>query len=73
MSINVLIDMNLSPKWVAVLEQHGMSAKHWSEVDDPKAEDSLILSWAAQNDYVVFTQDLDFSAILAATRATAQA
>jgi predicted nuclease of predicted toxin-antitoxin system len=71
MSIKVLIDMNLSPEWVSVFEQRGWSALHWSDVGDPKADDRIILSWAAQHGYTVFTQDLDFSAILASTRAAA--
>jgi predicted nuclease of predicted toxin-antitoxin system len=32
------------------------------------APDSEVMSYAAQHDYVVLTLDLDFSAILAATR-----
>ena len=31
----------------------------------------VIMQWARENDYVVFTHDLDFSAILAATKAAA--
>jgi predicted nuclease of predicted toxin-antitoxin system len=33
----------------------------------PDASDSDILGYAAANDYVVLTQDLDFGAILAIT------
>ena len=33
------------------------------------AEDSEIMAWASVNDFVVFTHDLDFGAILALTRA----
>src|SRR5947209_937682 len=29
MSVKVLIDMNLSPDWVAVLQRHGWPAIHW--------------------------------------------
>lgn len=30
------------------------------------------MKWAHDNDYIIFTNDLDFRAILAVTRATAQ-
>ncbi|MCW5969277.1 MAG: DUF5615 family PIN-like protein [Blastocatellales bacterium] len=42
MSVKLLIDMNLSPDWVSVLERHGWSAIHWSEVGDPRATDRTI-------------------------------
>jgi len=67
--MKILIDMNLSPEWVPVLEAEGWSAKHWSHIGNPKAEDKEIFAWAATNDYIVFTHDLDFGAILAATGA----
>jgi predicted nuclease of predicted toxin-antitoxin system len=44
-----------------------MQAAHWSEVGKVNAPDSEIMTYAAANDYVVLTHDLDFSAILAAT------
>jgi predicted nuclease of predicted toxin-antitoxin system len=65
--MNVLVDMNLSPRWVNLLVGRGMSARHWSEVGRPTAPDAEIMAYAAANDYVVLTHDLDFSAILAAT------
>lgn len=70
MSVNVLVDMNLSPDWVPVLQRHGWSAVHWSTIGDPRATDRTIMDWAAANGYIVFTHDLDFGAILALTRAT---
>lgn len=69
--MKVVIDMNLSPAWVSLVERAGHSAIHWSSVGSPKAADREILSWARHNDYVVFTHDLDFGAILAATDANA--
>jgi len=69
--VKVLIDMNLSPAWVPALASHGISADHWSSVGDGRAPDRVVLEWAHDNGYVVFTNDLDFGAILAATRATA--
>jgi predicted nuclease of predicted toxin-antitoxin system len=69
MSLKILIDMNLSPEWGEVFRHAGWEARHWSEIGKPTAEDVVIMQWAQANSYVVFTHDLDFSAILAATRA----
>ena len=66
-----LIDMNLSPAWVQVFEQHGISAVHWSQVGEGNAPDSVLLEWAKDNGCTVFTNDLDFGAILAATSGNA--
>lgn len=65
--MKLLIDMSLSPAWVPVFEQHGFSATHWSQVGDNNAPDSVLLKWAKDNACIVFTNDLDFGAILAAT------
>lgn len=67
--MNIIIDMNLPPAWVAFFEHHEHQAMHWSTVGDARATDHSILSWARARQYVVFTHDLDFSAILAATQA----
>ena len=69
--MKLLIDMNLSPAWVPVLKEAGHEAVHWSTVGSPSAPDHEILSWARREGYVLFTHDLDFSAILAATDADA--
>jgi hypothetical protein len=34
MSVKLVIDMNMSPEWVAELGRHGWSAVHWSTVGD---------------------------------------
>lgn len=68
--MRVLIDMNLSPDWVSFLVDAGFEAVHWSKVGSPSAADDELMQWAAENDYVVLTNDLDFGAILAATRGT---
>ena len=70
--MKVLIDMNLSPSWVQALEDHGFEALHWSSVCDGRAPDSVVLAWAKDSGYIVFTNDLDFGAILANTRAAAR-
>ncbi len=65
--MKLLIDMNLSPRWIGLLNDAGWEAVHWSTVGNATAADSEIMAFAAENDYVVLTHDLDFSAILAAT------
>ena len=65
--MKVLVDMNLSPRWVGLLNGLGMQAAHWSTVGKIDVPDTEIMAYAAANDYVVLTHDLDFSAILAAT------
>jgi predicted nuclease of predicted toxin-antitoxin system len=67
MSIKILIDMNLSPDWVPLLQNAGCTAVHWSIVGDPRTPDRGIMDWAEANAYVVFTHDLDFGTILALT------
>jgi predicted nuclease of predicted toxin-antitoxin system len=69
--MNIVIDMNLTPMWVDVLIRNGWQAVHWSTVGDPRAKDQEIMSWALAHDHIVFTHDLDFGAILAATQAAA--
>ena len=62
--------MNLSPQWVGVLGNHGIKAIHWSNIGDPRASDEEILNYARDNEYVVFTHDLDFGALLALTHSS---
>ena len=67
--MKLLIDMNLSPLLAKLLNNAGWESIHWSNVGDPGATDQFILTWALQNDFSVVTNDLDFGAILAATKA----
>lgn len=69
MGPRLVIDMNLSPEWVAVFKRHRISAVHWMTVGDPEATDTTIMEWARANDHVVFTHDLDFGTLLALTHA----
>ncbi|WP_199249254.1 DUF5615 family PIN-like protein [[Phormidium] sp. ETS-05] len=69
--MKILIDMNLSPTWVQVFARYDIEAIHWSTVGDPRATDRAIMNWASANGYVVFTNDLDFGALLAALSAEA--
>ena len=66
--MKILIDMNLPPRWVKVFTAEGWEALHWSQVGAPTASDREIMAWARDNDYIVFTHDLDFSALLATTQ-----
>ena len=65
--MKLLIDMNLSPRWVGVLMEAGFDAVHWSTLGRSNALDTEIMDFAKANGYVVLTHDLDFGAILAAT------
>ena len=66
--MKILIDMNLSPDWIDIFAKHKIEAVHWSFVGDPSATDRTIMQWASMNRYIVFTHDLDFGALLAATK-----
>ena len=65
--LKFLVDMNLSPQWVSVLRKHRWQAVHWSTIGDPGASDKDIMDWAREQQYVVFTHDLDFGTMLALT------
>lgn len=69
--MNIIIDMNLSPAWVKVFNQHGWTAQHWSSVGNPNAPDREIMAWARENKHVVCTHDLDFGIVLALTHSNA--
>lgn len=64
--MKLLLDMNLSPSWVDRLGRHGFEAVHWSTIGAATAPDVEILTWAKEHQFIVVTNDLDFSAILAA-------
>jgi len=61
--------MNLSPDWRAVFNQAGWEPKHWNEFNHPNAPDTVLMTWAKKEGYLVFTSDLDFGALLSATKA----
>jgi predicted nuclease of predicted toxin-antitoxin system len=65
--VKLLVDMNLSSSWVDRLAPHGFEAVHWSTIGDATAPDVEILAWASEHQFVVITNDLDFSGILAAS------
>lgn len=67
--MKILIDMNLSPESGKRLTEAHCQSLHWAKIGDARAPDSKIKQWAKENDYVVFTHDLDFGALLASTGA----
>ena len=68
--MKILIDMNLSPDWTAYLSNAGIEAAHWSSIGAADATDAEIMAFARRSSSIVLTQDLDFSAILAATHSS---
>lgn len=65
--MKLLVDMNLSPDWVAYLESHGWEACHWSGVGPGNAPDPELIRWAREHNHIIVTQDMDFSQLLFAT------
>ncbi len=65
--MKILIDMNLSPDWVEVFNKYDIEAVHWSSIGDPRERDVVIMEWARNHEYIVFTHDLDFGSLLATT------
>jgi predicted nuclease of predicted toxin-antitoxin system len=51
-----LVDMNLSPDWIAYLNDRGHDAVHWSSVGAPDAEDLEIADWARESESRHFDQ-----------------
>jgi len=68
--MKILLDMNIPLSWKHFLLSAGYEAIHWRDVGDIRAADSEIMAYARSNYLVVFTHDLDFGAILAATNAS---
>lgn len=51
--MKILIDMNLSPNWTAVLKAENIEAVHWSSVGESNAPDEKIMRFARENDFVI--------------------
>lgn len=66
--MKLLVDMNLTPRWVPIPCGAGHEAIHWSQVGEVTAGDRTIMAWAREHRFVVLTNDLDFPQILAFTR-----
>jgi len=67
--MKIIVDVNLAVRWAKMLSDLGIETVHWSSVGASNAQDTEIMSYALKNGYSVFTNDLDFSAILVSTRA----
>jgi predicted nuclease of predicted toxin-antitoxin system len=65
--MKILVDMNLTPLWVPFLTEEGIEAVHWSSIGSPDDPDTEIFTYAKNNNFVIFTNDLDFGYILVIT------
>jgi len=65
--MKILIDMNLSPRWVDYLVENDIDAVHWTSIGSPDAPDTEIITYAKEHDLTILTNDLDFGFILAIT------
>ncbi len=68
--MRILVDMNLTPRWVGFLNGAGYESHHWSSVGSVSAKDREICEYARVHGFVLLTNDLDFPQILAHTRTT---
>ena len=66
--MRLLVDMNLTPRWVHFLQDAGYEVVHWSSVGPNSAKDREICDYARRCVYVILTNDLDFPQILAHTK-----
>jgi predicted nuclease of predicted toxin-antitoxin system len=58
--MKLLIDMNLSPRWLRLMADAGILAEHWSALGPADASDAEIMGFAKAEGHVVLTHDLDF-------------
>jgi predicted nuclease of predicted toxin-antitoxin system len=65
--VKILVDVNLAFRWASLLTSRGIESVPWAVIGKSNAPDTEIMTHAATNGYSVLTNDLDFSAILAAT------
>ena len=68
MRLRLLLDMNIPFSYINLLSQNGYEVLRWSDIGSPTASDDEIMKYAREHDYAILTYDLDFSAILAASR-----
>ena len=64
--MKLLLDMNLSPRWVDFLTEAGFEGVHWFTIGASTRRTPKLWPMLA-HDYVVLTHDLDFGSILAVT------
>jgi len=61
--LKVVIDVNLSAVWAKYLHDRGHAALHWSQLGAHNASDRVIMGYAAENEAVILTGDMDFAEI----------
>ena len=67
--MRLLLDKNLSYRLCAMLEEHGLDARHVDDLELGDADDEVILAAAREGDRIVVSSDTDFGGLLAAERA----
>jgi len=68
--MKLVVGMSLSPTLAMTLTSSGHDAVHWSVVGPANAPDDEIMVWAAANDRIIVTHDLDFGDMLHASGST---
>jgi predicted nuclease of predicted toxin-antitoxin system len=68
--MKLLLDACLPLDWLEFLRQHGYDCQAWVQIGPPNAPDSDVMRYAREQGLVVLTHDLDFSRLLAFSRAT---
>ena len=66
--MRILIDMNLTERWVHCLCAAGHDVVHWVSIGMASASDQEIFDYARSHGCVLLTNDLDFPRILAHTK-----
>jgi predicted nuclease of predicted toxin-antitoxin system len=67
--MKIIVDVNLAVRWANMLSSRGIETVHWTAIGAANAQDIEIMTYARKNGCSVFTNDLDFSAILVSTHA----
>ena len=65
--MKLLLDMNVPLMFSTLFTNKGIDTIRWSDIGLPNAKDNEIMSYARDNNLIVLTYDLDFSAILSTT------
>ena len=63
--MRLLLDMNLSHRWVGLLASAGVDAVHWWTVGAANAPDVEVAAYALAHELLLLTHDLDSRASLA--------
>jgi len=63
--VKFLLDENLTSAWEVYLLTQGIESVHWTKVGKAGANDSVVWDFAIAEGYVLITQDLDFTRMLA--------